>query len=46
MDWLIKEAIMARYAQLRADQKADEGKVGGVTPENLAILHERLGRKR
>lgn len=33
---------MARYAQQRADAQAEEEKVGGVTPENLAILRERI----
>ena len=41
-DWLLKEAIMARYVQQRADAETEQEKVGGVTPENLAILKERL----
>lgn len=42
IDWLVKEAIMARYEQQRADAEAEREKVGGVSPENLAILKERL----
>jgi hypothetical protein len=42
MDWLVKEAIMARYVQQRDDETAEREKVGGVSPENLAMLKERL----
>lgn len=42
MDWLLKEAIMARYVQQRADDEAEQQKVGGVSPGNLAALRERL----
>lgn len=44
-DWLLKEAIMARYAQLRADAEAEQEKVGGVSPENLAVLRERIRQR-
>lgn len=41
-DWLIKEAIMARYMMMRAERQEEEGKVGGVSPENLELLRARL----
>lgn len=33
---------MARYTAEKQAHQADDGKVGGVTPENLKILRERL----
>lgn len=33
---------MARYMAEKQSRQADEGKVGGVTPENLEVLRERL----
>lgn len=36
---------MARYAQLRADAEAEQEKVGGVSPENLAVLRERIRQR-
>ena len=38
MDWLIKEAIMARYAQLRADQQAEQSEQSGRAAELQSAL--------